>query len=364
MLNGTFTHEYTHASTYFPYFFITPCAFCHKYISTLPPIFVGPPPCKITCYRKGEIEDFINSKSEVNEEFWNTLLAFEGENYTQKKMEKKEKKKRDKKAGGMYMHAYTLRIQYVRMSNGTLHGTFIHITVRSHTGPRAMSASSFKGKEGQIFGIKPQQPPSEYKGRYDPIAEDCGLLDKFQVNAVMEYLFLNGQNALKYVSYIFFVHKMFILSMYDLFQETVVYLLGINLCFFQIPKDGNCMYRAIWEQMGFQDDKDAKGPNQSEHGTVYTPDMLRRQLVFYLASMMDVSTNICREWYIHICVGTFTGSLVHSYGMFILQSGYADLETQIINEIYGQYGVLLSDEEEEAGDTFQPGPFTLKNYCM
>ena len=62
-----------------------------------------------------------------------------------------------------------------------------------------MSKTAFKAKAGDDRAI-PNMPPDDYKGRFDPLAEQCGFIDKFQLQAVMDYLHLNGQNALKTVS--------------------------------------------------------------------------------------------------------------------------------------------------------------------
>ena len=55
---------------------------------------------------------------------------------------------------------------------------------------------------------------------------------------------------------------------------------------------------------------------------------------------------------------------VRMYNYSFLQAGFPDMEEPIMLEIAGLYGVQLSDAEEESGFHHQPGPFTLKNYCL
>ena len=81
--------------------------------------------------------------------------------------------------------------------------------------------------------------------------------------------------------------------------------------FFQIPKDGNCLFRAMWEQFNFEDDRESTGPEMSKQGQIYTPLMLRRQVVMALARSMDVSTTKCM--YVHTGIGTFIHVLVRSH---------------------------------------------------
>jgi len=66
-----------------------------------------------------------------------------------------------------------------------------------------MSPNAFEKGLG-VHGRKPDPPSKSKVGIDDPLAVLCGLQDKFQLEAVQEYLWVNGQNTLKDVrSYTF-----------------------------------------------------------------------------------------------------------------------------------------------------------------
>ena len=75
---------------------------------------------------------------------------------------------------------------------------FINKSVRSLSDPRKMRVSAFK--DLGVFSSKPDMPPIEYIDAYEPIAFMCGFYDKFQLRAVEDFLFMNGQNVLQPVS--------------------------------------------------------------------------------------------------------------------------------------------------------------------
>ena len=64
--------------------------------------------------------------------------------------------------------------------------------------PRKIRNMAFQ--EVGTYTSKPDVPPDEYRDAYDPVADMCGLFDKFQLVAVTDYLFMNGKNTIYPVS--------------------------------------------------------------------------------------------------------------------------------------------------------------------
>jgi len=76
-----------------------------------------------------------------------------------------------------------------------LMGTLLEIVAP----PAKMDKNAFKEGVG-VHGVKPAPPDKSKIGIEDPLATMCGLVDKFQLESVQEYLWRNGKNTLQTVS--------------------------------------------------------------------------------------------------------------------------------------------------------------------
>ena len=119
---------------------------------------------------------------------------------------------------------------------------------------------------------------------FNATANEAGLADKFALEAIESYLKLNGRHSLLSVS---------CCCQFRMLDCPVFVSPGFCwfCCGFKVPGDGQCLFTALWKQLGFEDDEDKYGPDYSEMAVRYRPYHLRLQIV--LCILQCVQVDIC-----------------------------------------------------------------------